>query len=279
MIIHFVSMKAEQNFKISVSGQYTGPKFELSTCQDKSNAEKEIAPFDKGIKDRIEFQSGSGTIEDPYLVTSPSQLNEVRNYPDKHFRQTADINLDTIPWNQGACWLPIGEFNNEFSGSYDGYGHVISNLFINRPGSTFMGLFGCIKGAIIKNLTFLDPDVTGSQMIGALVGYASHNSYIMYIRVINADIKLLQRYAGGMAGAFNDASAYRCYSTGTVSNGPISTWNTIGGLVGAITSESTGNGSFFEESYSLASVASQAHNSYGGLVGGLWYKGEIENCY
>jgi hypothetical protein len=53
------------------------------------------------------FAGGKGTEEEPYLVSNAAQLNNVRYYLTKAFRQTADIDLGVSPWNDGIGWDPI----------------------------------------------------------------------------------------------------------------------------------------------------------------------------
>lgn len=107
------------------------------------------------------FAGGSGTREDPYLVSTPDQLNAVRQGLDQHYRLANDIDLSA--WGN---WLPIGgEALNRygeaapFTGSFDGAGHVISGMTITGkrsdyqgeerdPGkeACYFGLFGCVRG-------------------------------------------------------------------------------------------------------------------------------------
>lgn len=35
--------------------------------------------------------------------------------------------------NEGACFSPIGNSSTIYTGSYDGQGHIIADLYINRP--------------------------------------------------------------------------------------------------------------------------------------------------
>ena len=51
--------------------------------------------------------SGSGTEESPYIITTASQLDEIRNELTAHYRLGNDINLGTAPWNSGAGWEPL----------------------------------------------------------------------------------------------------------------------------------------------------------------------------
>ncbi len=113
-----------------------------------------------------QFDGGSGLPNDPYLVNTAEQLNEVRNHLNAHFLQTSPINLDVAPFNEGEGWLPIAVFN----GRYDGGGHTISGLFINRLGSN-IGLFGETgSNAEIRNVHLSNMDVSGRFSVGGLVG-------------------------------------------------------------------------------------------------------------
>src|SRR5690606_32199224 len=90
---------------------------------------------------------------------------------NKHFRQTADIDASaTSGWDGGAGFKPIGG-SPGFSGTYDGNGHTISGLFINRP-TGVVGMFGYCAGTdtIIKNLGLIDIQFYGEDDVGGLVG-------------------------------------------------------------------------------------------------------------
>ena len=116
------------------------------------------------------FTQGTGTEADPYLVETAADLNGVRDYLDAHFKQMADIDLSGY-----ANWEPIGTFVDgqelEFRGIYDGNGHTISNLTIDRPSTEFIGLFGVTTEATIKDLGLLNVNVTGTNDVGGLVGF------------------------------------------------------------------------------------------------------------
>jgi hypothetical protein len=62
-----------------------------------------------------DFTGGTGIDGDPYLVASPEDLNAVRDYSSAYFEQTADIDLNVIPYNETEGWVPI----DSFSGRYD----------------------------------------------------------------------------------------------------------------------------------------------------------------
>ena len=69
--------------------------------------------------------------------------------------------------NEGAGWLPLGTL----TGSYDGNGHTIDSLLIDRPTGDFAGLFSALEsGACIKNLGLRGCSITGRLRSGSLVG-------------------------------------------------------------------------------------------------------------
>lgn len=69
---------------------------------------------------------------------------------------------------------PIGVNTHPFKGNFDGNNKAISGLNINKSGN-YIGLFGCVSGAIIKNLT-VNGSVKGSQYVGGVVGYALNST-------------------------------------------------------------------------------------------------------
>ena len=148
-------------------------------------------------------------------------------------------------------WQPIGTTaeNDKFAGSFNGQGHEICNLFIDRPAKSNVGLFGVVgEGGVIENVSLMNVTMTGYSGVGGLVGKNEgpvSNSYSTG-RVTGS------RSVGGLAG-HNSGNVSNSYSTGRVTGG----WS-VGGLAG----HNSGNVS---NSYSTGRVTG---NSYvGGLVG------------
>ncbi|WP_035214094.1 InlB B-repeat-containing protein [Desulfitobacterium hafniense] len=67
-------------------------------------------------------------------------------------------------------WIPIGTEENSFSGTFDGDGHTISGLEIDKAGEDYQGLFGYAKDAVIKNVA-VGGAVTGGDFVGGIVGF------------------------------------------------------------------------------------------------------------
>ena len=128
--------------------------------------------------------SGSGTKDDPYIISSNSHLKTLRNivndqYQNEeitfntYFKQTANIDMDKASWesDHDNGWYPIGsQPNNPFRGVYDGDGYSIKNLWCTRPYSSGIGLFGFVEHAYIKNVQMVNPRMEGIYAVGSLVG-------------------------------------------------------------------------------------------------------------
>lgn len=121
------------------------------------------------------FAGGEGTNSNPYKIATLKQLQKIVNteFASAHFIQINDIDASaTANWNNGKGFEPI-----YFQGSYDGQGHVISNLTIDRD-DTNAGLFGRLQSGEIRNLAVENVDITGGRFTGGLVGIASSGSQI-----------------------------------------------------------------------------------------------------
>jgi len=162
--------------------------------------------------------------------------------------------------NQGKGWQPIGTEDDLFTGAFDGQGHEIRDLLINRPDESFIGLFGVVgEGGIVQNIGVVNADVTGYGAVGALVGDNEgtvSNSYATG-SVIGTG------WVGGLVGANLGTVSYS-YSTGSVTGD-----ERVGGLVGFNEAAPVSN------SYSTGSVTGRY--SVGGLVGAT--SGTLSEAY
>lgn len=236
--------------------------------------------------------AGSGTEEDPYIITNVLQLQEMNDDLDAWYELGNDIDASaTKNWNDGKGFVPIGNMN-EFTGSFDGREHIVTGLYINRPDANYVALFGCTQSGFgdgcmgIKNLGIVECEITGNNTVGALIGFGnssiSHcyatgsvygNNYVgglvgVAICVINTcyfDGNVNGVYnVGGLIGHSQGSSANACYSKGSVIDG-----DSVGGLIGNSNWDSITN------CYSTVSV--QGYYA-GGLIGYIW-DSIISNCY
>lgn len=202
---------------------------------------------------------GAGTSVNPYQIANLDNLlwlsTNTSAWAQKYIVQTADIDAsETSNWNNGEGFIPIGNNTNSFFiSSYNGQGHIIDGLVINRPNEDFQGMFGLTFLSTITNLGLTDLNVTGKDIVGGLVsdinsaniskcyviGTITGNTYVggfasyapdnqnisiedCYSRCnVRATINTGFANAGGFLSYFEGYRLVRCYSAGTVSaDGP-----------------------------------------------------------
>jgi hypothetical protein len=115
----------------------------------------------------------TGTAENPYMITTVEQLQEMENNLTAYYALGNDIDAsDTLNWNGGAGFEPIGTNENRFTGSLDGRGYEIYDLYINRVDTGYVGLFGYVgSGGVVENVGLENEDLSGDNHVGGLVGY------------------------------------------------------------------------------------------------------------
>lgn len=118
------------------------------------------------------FGGGNGSSTNPYLIEDASDLNAMRNYLSSCFKLVNDINFGTTKYINGQGWNPI----KNFKGVFDGGNCKLINFYINRPTEDFVGFFKSCYGQV-KNITFVDPQVTGHNYVGVVFGYSMNDTY------------------------------------------------------------------------------------------------------
>ena len=197
---------------------------------------------------------------------------------------TAD---DGKGWNPLGAWDPYDHnLYLAFTGTFDGQGHVIADLFIGRPDRSEVGLFGYVAGSgIITNVGTVNATVTGRSWVGGLVGgnagtvsnsysggtvtgggggLVGNNTGIVTDSYSTACVTGSSR-VGGLVGFNDGGNVTRSHSTGDVTGDHIE----AGGLVG------TNRGSI-RASYSNSSVTGSSR--VGGLVG-FNHRGIVRDSY
>lgn len=203
-----------------------------------------------------DFAGGSGTEDDPYLVATAEDLDDVRNYLGAHFLQTADIDLGGAPWNEGEGWEPIGTSGAQFTGTFDGGGYTIHNLTSNRPETSYQGLFGyAATSSALRGIRLRDVNVHGGQYSGGLAGRADG---VIEDVSVTGNVRSGSSRTGGLIGATSSATLHRVSAAVTVQGTQYT-----GGLVGRY------RGSEMRHAYATGSVAGT--NQVGGLVGDVYY--------
>jgi filamentous hemagglutinin family protein len=146
---------------------------------------------------------------------------------------------DTATWNNNGTlnqgFKPIGDNTTKFTGKFDGLGNTISNLTINRPTTSYVGLFGYVNG-LIQNIGLLNSNITGGFSVGGLAGSTASptwnsntQSFDSISTISNSYVKGTitgDSHVGGLVG-LNYGIITNSYSTANVSG-----FNNLGGLVG-----------------------------------------------
>lgn len=203
-----------------------------------------------------QFSGGSGTEQDPWQISSLDDLVEMNDwsaYADDYFMVTNHIDASATSdpnYNSGIGFEPIGVGNGRepFSGVFDGNNHTISGLNINGVSSDYLGLFGKVSGAEIKNLKLDSMFVKGDTYIGGLAGEVTgkqeSNGTIRRALISNVSINIRidpddidSRYIGGLAGfVSSDSDIEKAYVKTNINPSSYQFTNLtgVGGLIGTI---------------------------------------------
>ena len=226
---------------------------------------------------------GDGKVGNPYIITTAKELKWFRDEVDRGRHnicaKIAD-NVEVIDMStvchaadksqnlEEKSWVPIGNSNEKYQGTFDGNNKTITNLYINAS-QYYMGLFGCTYGGTIKNLTFEYANVTETNnYAGVLVGKAFGGSTLQNIKISNTCQIKGGNYTGGIAG-YLVGNAYNCVNYATVQG-----IQYIGGLCGHYSRSRTGNSMTACANYGNVTASSL---DVGGLVG-YFDSGTIQDC-
>ena len=214
------------------------------------------------ISDKIStdiFADGSGTVEDPYIISNAEQLrafagslNERIDYSGKTIALSADIDVSD------AAWSPIGGSDYLFNGTFEGNNYVIRGMhlgsseenYVLSSDELYIGLFGLLgENARVQNLGIED------------VAFYIKNDASAYV--------------GTLAGYNNGAIIDSCYATGSVSADAGKGNNFAGGLVsymykGAVINSYT--------DVSVSCITTDGIAEAGGIAA-LNNRGLVANCY
>ncbi len=160
-----------------------------------------------------------------FSISTESELNKIAEWTSGYGNDFNDITLVlekdiALSCNKDNSFTPIG-INSSFKGTFDGKGHKISNLYVERAGRA--GLFASIFGASIKNLT-VEGTVVGSSYdgkdltgVGGIVGFST-SQIVIENCVSNVNVSSSCKNTGGICGFVNDVDSVirNCVNIGEV---------------------------------------------------------------
>ncbi len=229
----------------------------------------------QGSSTFLRVTGGNGGTSSPYEITDIYGLQGLGS-PSASFT-SADAELvnditatGTSTWNGGEGFVPIGNGGAFYSGTFDGQGHVINGLFIDRTNRGDVGLFGVASGAL-ENIGLTNVQITGGSNTGGLVGslgndYSGTSGNGTITKSYSTGTVSGGNYVGGLAGLNHGTLIEESFSAGTVTGGSF-----VGGLVGSGLSP-------INDSYSTADVTA-AGGPVGGLEGENYFGGVVHNNY
>lgn len=159
-----------------------------------------------------------------FSISTESELNKIAEWTSGYGNNFNGITLVlekdiALSCDKNNHFTPIG-INSPFAGTFDGNGHKISNLYVDRADKA--GLFASVYGASIKNLT-VEGTVVGSSSngtdlgVGGIVGYSTSQILIENC-VSNVNVSSRCENTGGICGNVNDADSVirNCVNIGNI---------------------------------------------------------------
>ena len=255
------------------------------------------------------FGGGTGTQQDPWLITSQADLIALAEFLNSgnaetfdtenagvgnchgyYFKQTADIDLT------GVTWEPIG-YSGEgyyFAGNYDGDGHTISNATStgknDANGFATAGIFGWVAfGSVenlhVKNANFVATGHNEYSYVGGIAGLC-YGSSIKNCSVVDSSLESRRENNNNCAGSIVGYSTGGTFEKCAAENNQVKTMCYGGGFVGEVDDTyGVGNSTFTNCYVAKCTVISETDDSQGTSFSG-GFAGEmtdstltLQNCY
>lgn len=260
------------NGEVINNGTITGGEF---TGTVSNNGTITGGTFSGGITGTPALATGSGTETDPYRIGTAEGLkwfrDKVNNATKIEDTQICAELTEDIDLN-GEAWTPIGigdaiyARTPPYSGTFDGKGHTIKNLSIDRS-AHYVGLFGYVYGGTIRNLT-VSGSVKGSEHTGGIAGAANGGTFENCAN----QCAVQGGTTGGIIGFATEEGTLivrDCYNVGSITT---TTGNSVGGIIGQCINTS----GTIRNCYNAGTVTGTA--SVGAIIGN-YSSNKIYNCY
>lgn len=263
-----------------------------------------------------DFGGGTGTKNDPWLITSSEDLIALAEFLNTgkaekvdaqgagigncygyYFKQTADIDLT------GVAWEPIGYSGGTyFAGNYDGDGHIIANAKSTgkrypgeEEGDYFAtaGIFGWVAFGSVENLhvkaaDFVATGINEYSYVGGITGVC-YLASIKNCSVTNSSLESRRNNNNNCAGSIAGYSFGGTFENCAAENNRVTSMAYGGGFVGEIDDEDA-DGNVFDSTFKNCYAADctvtgvTPNKSDSNFIGG--FAGEItnekptaENCF
>ena len=263
------------------------------------NADTEINSAAATVK-TLPFVSfkGEGTEENPYQIATKEDLftlaalvNDTETntkYGSAYYIQTADIDLENELFEPIGTRMKDGKDLSKplFGGNYNGQGHEIKNLYVNKTDGRYAGLFGSLKGNLaIENLTVYGEVSSNIGCAGGIAGEVVNGGGMIkncaFIGNVTGEHEI-----GGITGViYQNGSVENCYHIGNVSSTNEEECYGLGGIVGQmVVGDHVSGNSILKNCYNIGDVNGNSQTT-GGIVGIMRDANKVEgeihvsNCY
>jgi hypothetical protein len=164
--------------------------FEGWDFDDVWDIELESYPY---LLSRAIFDGGTGTIEDPYEISTCEMIRDIDYFTSNNFELVNDIDCD------GVYLTQTGSEYNHFMGNFDGNHYTISNMVIESGGDNYVGMFAVIGvGASVENMALENILIAGNQYVGALAGGLIGT--VTSVHVNGGEVSGEYNFVGGLVG-------------------------------------------------------------------------------
>ncbi len=196
----------------------------------------------------------------PIRIERASELLGMIDNPDMHYLLVRDLSFnDTLRWSVAADTLLAEE---GFSGTFDGNGHTIRGMKIQRSANGLCGLFGMLSGGEVRNLHLNGTALIGGDIMGAIAAISYGNIIGCTVENLAVSAEGADAYIGGICG-YNYANVLNC---DVKSNIESDVKNTV---VGGVMAHNEGfvNNVSFEGSVRTLRRSGLAESVVGGICG------------
>ena len=173
-------------------------------------------------KDKGYTVSEDGNTYEVYNPEGLKNIAELVNSGATGINITLDTDLDLTDME----WTPIGNYEKQYTGTFDGNGKTITGLTFNQSETSNVGLIGYLgSGGKVQNLTLENVNLNGDWDVGGVVGYNNNGTVTACTASGSINGK---EYVGGIVGSNYLGTVTACYNTSSTVNGSY----LIGGVVG-----------------------------------------------
>ena len=175
----------------------------------------------------------------------------------------------------GIGHMAIGTGIKHFKGNFDGQGHIVANVYINRD-SDNQGIFGYIEDCTFTGL-MATGSVEANNNAAGIIGFAKNSNISKCGNSVNVTSEKSQ--VGGICGFIQNIDTRNigienCYNLGNVTGGGFA----IGGICGYVAYAQ------IKDSYNVGRIvnANKGNNSVsstGGIVGECSNASNVEYCF